>query len=91
MKNTLWVEVVKVESAREMYQRALGSHPEQRETSPCPLMLGLDLFSIVPHGGLPDVLASYEPISKAWEALGITPSTYTLGMLLLTIPPRMTD
>ena len=32
-KNALWVKLVKVESAREMYQRALGAHPEQRKTS----------------------------------------------------------
>ena len=32
-KNTLWVKLVKVESAREMHQRALGAHPEQRKTS----------------------------------------------------------
>ena len=90
-KNTLWVKLVKVESAREIYQRGLGAHPKQRETSPCPLILGLELFSVVSHGGLPDVVALYEPISKAWSALGIAPSTYTLGMLSLIIPLRMTD
>ena len=91
VRNALGVEVVRVVSAREMYQRALGAHPEQCETSPCRLMLGFDSFLVVSHGGLPDVLASYEPISKACVALGFTSSTYTLGMLSLTISLSMTD
>jgi hypothetical protein len=73
----LWV---KVESVQEVHQRALGAHPEQRKFAEVAFLIDLDSFSPVPRGNLPDGLGSHQPISKAWRALGLTPSACSWGM-----------
>jgi hypothetical protein len=65
---------------REVYQRAFGAHHEQRRFAKVACLTDLDPSSPVPRGNLPDGLDSYQPISEAWQALGLTPSTYTWGM-----------
>ncbi|KAI0095055.1 hypothetical protein BDY19DRAFT_916041 [Irpex rosettiformis] len=55
---------VKVESATEMIQSAIGAHLNQ-----------------IPRGLLPPALIGYEPLERAWEDLGVTPTSYSPEIL----------
>ncbi|KAF8628269.1 hypothetical protein AX15_004037 [Amanita polypyramis BW_CC] len=56
---------VKIESAREMYQSAIGAHPDQIRRGEL-------------HGALLSAVQSYE---RVWRELGLTPTSYSPELL----------
>ncbi|RDB19324.1 putative ubiquitin carboxyl-terminal hydrolase 2 [Hypsizygus marmoreus] len=56
---------VQIESAREMYQTAIGAHPDQIARGEL-------------SGSL---LAALQPLHKEWESLGLTPMSYSSDLL----------
>jgi hypothetical protein len=71
----LWV---KLDSAREEYQHAIGAHPEQSEFN----HLGTnapDLSCIVARGQLPQILIDDDKIDTSLTNLGLTKTTYSPG------------
>ena len=71
----LWV---KLDSAREEYQHAIGAHPDQRKFN----YLGADgpdLTFTVARGQLPQILSDYDKIDHAIMNLGLTKTTYSPG------------
>ncbi|KAG1886129.1 hypothetical protein F4604DRAFT_1724815 [Suillus subluteus] len=59
---------VKVDGAREMYQQAIGAHPDQISRSTLSYPLGS--------------LAEYAPLLQTWKTLGITPTTFSPDILI---------
>lgn len=78
---------MKIESAREMYQTAVGSHPDQSEYLflPCQCIhdigMLLSALSTVKRGQLPESLAGLNFLDDDWRILGLTQSTYDPGLL----------
>ena len=71
---------VKLDSAREEYQRAIGAHPDQSKLA----FLGdndLDLTVTVARGQLPQILSDYDKIDDPIVNLGLTKTTYSPGEL----------
>lgn len=59
---------VKIDSAREMYQQAIGAHPDQIPRSSSSYPLGS--------------LVEYVPLLETWKVLGITPTTCSPDILI---------
>ncbi|KAG1813996.1 uncharacterized protein BJ212DRAFT_1482342 [Suillus subaureus] len=59
---------VKIDGAREMYQQAIGAHPDQIPRSSSSYPLGS--------------LAEYAPLLQTWKTLGITPTTFSPDILI---------
>ncbi|KAG2149405.1 hypothetical protein BD769DRAFT_1624093 [Suillus cothurnatus] len=59
---------VKIDGAREMYQQAIGAHPDQIPRSSPSYSLGS--------------LAEYAPLLQTWKTLGITPTTFSPNILI---------
>lgn len=73
----LWV---KLDSAREEYQHAIGAHPEQSKLA----HLGSfrpDSSCTVARGQLPQILNDYDKIDTSLTNLGLTKTTYSPGSL----------
>ena len=71
----LWV---KLDSAREDYQHAIGAHPEQSKS----IHLGTvvpDLGCTVARGQLPQILIDDHKIDDSLLNLGLTKTTYSPG------------
>jgi len=69
---------VKLDSAREEYQHAIGAHPDQSKLA----FLGAnnpDLTVTVARGQLPQILSDYDKIDGPIMNLGLTKTTYSPG------------
>lgn len=71
---------VKIDSVRELYQTAIGAHLEQ-----CQCLnqakRGLLIQGLVPRGDLPETLRQMRELDDDWRTLGLTPSSYTPGII----------
>lgn len=77
-----------VESAREMYQTGIGAHVNQSGYQcVCLIDIAKMIPLVVPRGQLPAALVGNEHLDKSWEALGMTPSSYSPGPCFLN--PRV--
>ena len=72
---------VKIDHVREMYQNAIGSHPDQSDSTLFfqPRLAHADILETVPRGMLPDSVLSHTSLRDAWRALGLTAFTYSWG------------
>jgi hypothetical protein len=69
---------VKLDSAREEYQHAIGAHPDQSMLT----YLGAydsDLTFTVARGQLPQILSDYDKVNDSLTNLGLTKTTYSPG------------
>ena len=73
----LWV---KLDSAREEYQHAVGAHPDQSKFTHLGTVVP-DLSCTVARGQLPQILADYDKIDSSLTNLGLTKTTYSPGAL----------
>ena len=72
---------VQLDSAREIYQTAIGAHPDQGY-----VILFMSRYSdkvnLIPRGGLSGwMLDVLQPLEASWKGLGLTPTTYSAGDL----------
>lgn len=70
---------VKIDSVRELYQTAIGAHPEQCQP-PRSDHVRLLTQDSVPRGELPETLRQIQLLDEDWRTLGLTPSSYTPGI-----------
>ena len=71
---------VKIDSVRELYQTAIGAHPEQCgffELDHAESLTG----DQVTRGDLPETLRQMRELVEDWRTLGLTPSSYTPGTI----------
>ena len=71
----LWV---KLDSAREEYQHAIGAHPDQSKFPDLGAVVS-NLGFTVARGQLPQILSDHEKIHDSVMNLGLTKTTYSPG------------